>query len=176
MADARMNLEQLLSEEMIVLSDRGQRLGRTFAGENSLHDTDFRALAFIHLNELSGREVTPALLGAHLSLSSAAVTYLVDRLQRNGLVQRMPDPRDGRRVILRYCDRGRSLTGGFFGRAEQHHRDALAEFDDDEIATATRVVRAVSAGYARFLAELNPDSPVEALPGADPAELGAESA
>lgn len=176
MTDVREGLERSLSEEIVALSATGQRLTRTFALGNSLHDTDFRALAYIHLSDLSGEHVTPALLGAHLSLSSAAVTYVVDRLERAGHVERVPDARDGRRVILRYADPGRVLTRQFFGGAELHHHNALAGFADDEIAVAQRVLSALNSAFLVYHDELRewapedpdgPDGPDDPEPSVD---------
>lgn len=155
MTGARENFERLLSEEVGALTNAGQRICRAFASGNSLHDTDFRALVFIHLNGRWGHDVTPAMIGAHLSLSSAAVTYLVDRLERAGYVQRVPDPQDRRRVILRYCDCGRELTDGFFERVKRYQHEALTVFDDDELETAHRVIQAINHALVEYHDELN---------------------
>jgi DNA-binding MarR family transcriptional regulator len=81
---------------------------------------------------LPGTEVTPRMLGVlqhlaaagpltlselalHLSLSKAATTELVDRLERKELVARMHDERDRRRVFIWLTDSGRE-------RASEHPR------------------------------------------------------
>jgi DNA-binding MarR family transcriptional regulator len=54
-------------------------------------------------------------LAAYLLLRHHSVVELADRLANLGLVQRSPDPRDGRRVLLRLTEEGqrrlRSLSG-----------------------------------------------------------------
>lgn len=153
---ARIAVERALSEEVEALSDATARLGRAFAGGHDLHDTDFRALSLIHVGETRGRSVTPAVLGAQLGLSSGAVTYLLDRLERGGHVVRARDPHDGRRVLLRYADHGREVASEFFGPLVRHQHAALAEFDDDEIETARRVLRAVTDSVRAYHAEIDP--------------------
>jgi DNA-binding MarR family transcriptional regulator len=76
-----------------------------------------------------GTDVTPRMLGAlqhmfaagpltlgelvlHLALSKAATTELVDRLEGRGLVARMPDERDRRRVFIWLTDAGRERAMG----------------------------------------------------------------
>jgi DNA-binding MarR family transcriptional regulator len=47
----------------------------------------------------------------HLSLSKAATTELVDRLEHKALVARMHDDRDRRRVFIWLTDSGRERAG-----------------------------------------------------------------
>jgi DNA-binding MarR family transcriptional regulator len=54
-------------------------------------------------------ELTPTELYRSLLLSSGAMTNRLDRLEGAGLVQRLPDPADGRRVIVRLTEQGREL-------------------------------------------------------------------
>ncbi len=54
------------------------------------------------LEHLQGaRELTPGQLGELLSMTSGAVTALVDRLVGGGYVERVPNPRDRRSSLLR---------------------------------------------------------------------------
>src|SRR5687768_12407005 len=61
-----------------------------------LHQTD---QACIDLLDWTG-PLTAGEIGAHLGLSSGAVTGLVDRLEANGWVRRERDPEDRRRVVV----------------------------------------------------------------------------
>jgi DNA-binding MarR family transcriptional regulator len=104
-----------------------------------------------------GSDVTPRMLGAlqhlaaagpltagelvhHLRLSKAATTELVDRLEQRGLVARMHDERDRRRVFIWLTDEGQA-------RASAHPR-LLA---DDELI--------------RALARMRPDDRVHLVDG-----------
>lgn len=151
-------LERALLEDVAVVSDVAQRIGQTFAAGHGLHDTDFRALSFLHASELQGRRVSPALLGSHLMLSSGAVTYLVDRLEAGGHVTRVRDPHDRRRVLLEYADPGRELAVAYFGPLTRRHRDALDGLSDDDLEATHRVLASVIEALRGHEEELRDDA------------------
>lgn len=160
-APERAALERSVAEQVASLSDAAQHLGRTFAAGHDLHDTDFRALSLIHVSELRGDPVTPGVLGAHLGLSSGAVTYLLDRLGRAGHVIRDRDPSDGRRVILRYADHGREVATDFFGPLGAHQHRALVGLPDADLEAATRVLRAVTGALRAYDAQITDPASTE---------------
>jgi DNA-binding MarR family transcriptional regulator len=49
-------------------------------------------------------------LAARIGLSRPAATALVDRLVRQGMLERVPDESDRRRVIVRRAEAGRGIT------------------------------------------------------------------
>lgn len=49
-------------------------------------------------------------LGDTLALANSAVSGLADRLEREGLAERRPDPHDGRAFRLHLTDRGRQMA------------------------------------------------------------------
>jgi DNA-binding MarR family transcriptional regulator len=53
-------------------------------------------------------------LGAMLGLAKSSLTGLVDRTERNGLVQREPDPQDTRAVRVALTPRGGRLVEEFY--------------------------------------------------------------
>ncbi|MFA1547834.1 MarR family winged helix-turn-helix transcriptional regulator [Actinomadura chokoriensis] len=53
-------------------------------------------------------------LGAMLGLAKSSLTGLVDRTERNGLVQREPDPQDMRAVRVALTAEGRGLVDEFY--------------------------------------------------------------
>ncbi|WP_233624981.1 MarR family winged helix-turn-helix transcriptional regulator [Actinoplanes sp. ATCC 53533] len=53
-------------------------------------------------------------LGAMLALAKSSLTGLVDRTERNGLVRRLPDPRDTRAVRVALTPRGSGLAAEFY--------------------------------------------------------------
>src|SRR5687767_9967599 len=65
-----------------------------------LHQTDQEC---IDLLDWTG-PITAGEIGAHLGLSSGAVTGLLDRLEATGWVRRERDPRDRRRIFVHLSD------------------------------------------------------------------------
>jgi DNA-binding MarR family transcriptional regulator len=121
-----------------------------FAG---LHQTDQEC---IDLLDWTGPLIAGE-IGAHLGLTSGAVTGLIDRLELAGWVHRERDPADRRRVIVRLADHvagGESLWELYRPLAEamESYRDQLdprelrtvvefLEFANETIAAATQHAR-----------------------------------
>jgi DNA-binding MarR family transcriptional regulator len=63
-------------------------------------ETDLLAIRFLLKREGEGRTVSPKDLAAHLGISSASTTVLIDRLVRSGHVERRPHPTDRRALVI----------------------------------------------------------------------------
>ena len=85
-----------------------------------------------------------------MSCDPSNVTGLVDRAERLGLVERVPDPRDRRVRMLTLTVKGRRVRDGV-------NRDLAAELGD-----ALGLDPAVSDRLARFLGSMNFESAKEA--------------
>jgi DNA-binding MarR family transcriptional regulator len=76
-------------------------------------------------------------LASRISLSRAAVTSLIDRLESDGWVRRQPDEHDRRRTVLRLMPRAAEM----FEEVSEDYRDELVEWarsmSDDEFRTVT---------------------------------------
>jgi DNA-binding MarR family transcriptional regulator len=71
-----------------------------------LHEGEVNVLAALRRAD-PPHELTPTELYRSLLLSSGAMTNRLDRLERAGLVTRLADPDDGRRVLVRLTEQGR---------------------------------------------------------------------
>ena len=96
--------------------------------------------ALDHLHEAGG--LTPGALGHRLQLTSGAVTALIDRLQRRGLVERTAHPTDRRSTLVR-------LTG----RTQRFAREAYEPFVRDVDRAARGLTAAESEAVTRFMDE-----------------------
>lgn len=133
-----------LTRAVTAMYSASQGVQHDFAKAHKLSDTDFRALSAIYVAENEGRPLTGAGLGKILSLTPAAVSYLVDRLVSSGHVTRDRDPVDRRRLVLGYSAHGHAVAAEFFGPLGARTREALARFDDDELALALDVITAMT--------------------------------
>jgi DNA-binding MarR family transcriptional regulator len=138
--DARMQLVHLVRRVAVELD----LFGAEFASRNGLHSTDVRALIHLLDAERSAVTATPGWLGEQLGLNSAAITGLVDRLERLGHVRRVRDTKDRRRVLLIVEDRAKTLGWSFFGPLIDGMVTAMAAFDDVELATVRRFLLSVN--------------------------------
>ena len=78
--------------------------------------TDRTALALVRRHG----EVRPSRLSEELDLGSSGTTALVGRLARAGLVERRPDPADGRAALVRCTPRGAEAVDGALEILAQH--------------------------------------------------------
>ncbi|PXA82757.1 MarR family transcriptional regulator [Caulobacter sp. D4A] len=84
-----------------------------------------------------------------LDLAPSAMTGLVDRMTRAGLVERRPDPKDGRALRLHLTDHGRAAREE--AKAGLAHLNAhLTEgFTDDEIAVVARWLASLQTKFPK---------------------------
>jgi DNA-binding MarR family transcriptional regulator len=85
--------------------------------------------------ELSVRELALA-----ADLAPATVTQMLDSLEAVGLVERVRSQRDRRVVLISLTGRGAELVATRRARFEPLWREALAEFDEDELLIAASVL------------------------------------
>jgi DNA-binding MarR family transcriptional regulator len=137
---ARADVALLLRRVTVELDAVGQR----FAALHGLGRTDVRALVAIMDAARGGRPMTAGAVGEAVELSSAAVTALLDRLERAGHVRRVRDPGDRRRVVLEMSDAAMAAGAQFFGGLQQDLLAAMGEYSDDEIAVVRRFLIAMT--------------------------------
>ena len=132
--DERAEVALLLRRLSIELDAVGQR----FADLHGLGRTDVRALVAIMDAARAGEPLTAGGLGTAVSLSSASVTALVDRLERAGHVRRVRDPADRRRVALEMSESAMAAGAQFFGGLQRDLMAAMAGYTDEELAVVRR--------------------------------------
>lgn len=77
--------------------------------------------------------LSPTRLGRGLMLSSAGVTSRIDRLERRGLVRRLPDPDDRRGVIVELTDEGAKVVDEAVRAVAESDRQLMERLDADEM-------------------------------------------
>lgn len=124
-------------------------VGQRFAALHGLGRTDVRAIVAIMDAARRGEALTAGALGQAVDLSSAAVTALVDRLERAGHVHRVRDPADRRRVVLEMSESAMAAGGQFFGGLQRDLVAAMADHTDEELAVVRRFLEEVTAVVER---------------------------
>ncbi|OBH48460.1 MarR family transcriptional regulator [Mycobacterium mantenii] len=157
-ADARDELESLISADLRELSTESDQIGQLFALIHSLRPNDFRALLYIMVAEAGGRPMTSSDLSQRMGLSGSAITYLVDRLIDAGHIRRDTHPADRRKVVLRNDESGLSTARSFFGPLNAHTRVALAGLPDADLTAAHRVFAALIDALHCFQDELGEEA------------------
>ena len=104
-----------------------------FAAAHGLNQIDLEALLAVMYAERDGAPLTPGQLGAAVHLSSAATTGLIDRLERDGHLERRRDEVDRRRVHLHYADHGMRMAEGFFRPLGEINTALLSRYTPEQL-------------------------------------------
>ena len=84
-------------------------------------------------------------LAAHEGVTQPAMTQLVDRLQGAGMLDRVPDPADGRAVQVRITGEGRALLARRRAVRAERVAGLLARLSPDDQALLTAALPALEA-------------------------------
>ena len=90
--------------------------------------------------------LSPTRLGQGLMLSSAGVTSRLDRLERRGFVERLPDPDDRRGVIVELTESGREVVDAAVEANTVSDRQLMERFDPQEIEALEGLLRKLLGG------------------------------
>lgn len=98
-------------------------------------------------NIAAGEPLRVTALAACTNLDTSTVSRQVAQLDRAGLVERTPDPDDGRAHRLQLTDTGRSRLHDAFARRRALLRRVLDRWDTDDVVAMDRLL-------GRFVADL----------------------
>ena len=110
------------------------RLMKQFAAEDIWQDLSMREYDVLYTLSKRREPVRMGELHRHVLLSQPALSRMVDRLVERGLIQRSPDPADGRGVRLSLTDAGRDIQHQIGRRhARSVARAVTAELSPEEL-------------------------------------------
>jgi DNA-binding MarR family transcriptional regulator len=144
--DLQVNVSPRYSSEEIV------RLLRIEVGEVLAFAAAIARRTGLGLSEMAALEhlqhspggLTPTELGRRLSLSSGAITALVDRLERSGHVQRRPNPADRRSSVVLPVSEGLEEAGRHLVPVAAELFEMTAELTDEQRATVGKYLEAAT--------------------------------
>lgn len=83
-------------------------------------------------------------LAESLHIAPRSATEVADGLQERGLVERTPDPRDRRAVLLRPTDEGRRIRGEVGRARAADSAELFARLGPEDRATLARILRTLT--------------------------------
>jgi len=86
-------------------------------------------------------QLTPGALLRQTLVTSGTMTNRVDRLAQRGFVERSPDPRDRRGVLVTLTAAGKRTVDGAFESLLASERDLLAHLSDDDHAQLAALLK-----------------------------------
>lgn len=151
-ADREKQLAELSAAEMESSLPLWQRLNQALAQRLSRHGLPVtQAQCLMHARHL-GEQAEPAVLAEQMFMPRQTMTYILDQLERQSLVQRTPHPADRRRKIIALTPEGEELASRILLDLLTCERTAVARAFTPEQRVE---IRAAVINLAEILEELN---------------------
>lgn len=108
---------------------------------NELGVTSIQLAALLYIAENPDCLLTD--LSEGLSLNGPAITGLIGRVEKKGLVTKRPSPHDGRATLVNLTPAGAQLVGQSSPLVEQTNAEAVHGLTDEEVAIVIRYLQSV---------------------------------
>jgi len=118
------------------------------AAQFELHQGEFDVIATLRRSG-SPYAMTPTDLHEGLMLSSGAMTSRLDRLERKGLIERVPSPNDRRSTLVRLSPAGLALIDKLLPLHVANEQQALASLTQKEQAQLDGLLAKLLVGLGR---------------------------
>jgi len=139
-----------VAARMLYLSDLVQRY---YSGVAESFDVSLSGLAVITtLVRQAPRELTLTEINRDLLVTSGGITFVVSRLEKQGLLTRRAHPNDGRAALVRLTPRGRRLAARLIDAVAKADAEVFAHLDDADRHTIEQLLRLVQAGIESAMA------------------------
>jgi DNA-binding MarR family transcriptional regulator len=142
---ARAALLQDLEHAVRKSSALGVIFGQTVANKVGMSSSDLECLDFLNIE----RRVTAGRLAELTGLTTGAVTGMVDRLEKAGLVRRERDDNDRRKVFIAIVPENIAKIGRFYEPLQRAVQRDWESYTDAELKL---LLRFMSQGYTTMLA------------------------
>src|SRR6478752_3090723 len=142
---ARAALLQELEEAMRRSSAQGVLYGQTVANGAVIANSDLECMDILYLE---GR-VTAGRLAEVTGLTTGAITGVVDRLEKAGLVRRERDENDRRKVFIAVVPEAAMKIGQFYVPMQRAMEKVFNTYSDEELRL---LLRFATEGYKGVLA------------------------
>ncbi|PWW02422.1 DNA-binding MarR family transcriptional regulator [Paenibacillus cellulosilyticus] len=133
--------QEILTLRMRSLGARTVLYQQSVATALGLNNNDFLTIDI--LNEKG--PVTAGELAKLTGLTTGSVTALIDRLEKNGFVQRQPDPQDRRKVIIVPLYENKEDVSSIYLQLHAEIVKLASSYSDEELALITQFLGQASS-------------------------------
>ena len=145
------------------LRDAEQRLSDASLRYMKLNQSDMRALHYLIVCANHGTIATPGAIAAHLKISTASTTKLLDRLERSGHITRDPHPSDRRALAIAITPESHDAAMRTVGKHQARRFLAAARLTPEERGIVRRfledMTQEMEVGYEAWA-----EAPDQAIP------------
>jgi len=120
-----------------------------------LNVSDTECLFFLFLQGMA----TPSELAQHTGLTSGATTAMLDRLERAGLIERHPNPKDRRGSLIAPAPTSAEKMAAWFQSARQAQAKLIARYSTSELELIVDVLERFTELWDRERARLQNKAP-----------------
>lgn len=127
-------------KSLIVLFKAHQSLEKNI--KISLKDTEFSVNEFTVMEALyTKRELYTHEIIASILIPNSSITYVLDALEKKGILNRKKDPSDKRKQILSLTDKGREIFIKIYEMHYDHMKSIFSVLDQDEEEELIRLLK-----------------------------------
>ncbi|MGY5800249.1 MarR family winged helix-turn-helix transcriptional regulator [Rhizobium sp. LEGMi12c] len=101
----------------------------------------------------NGAEMSQKDLAKFAKIEQPSMAQMLARMERDGLIRRMPDPADGRSSLVSLTDAARERLPAARQALEQGREAVLAGFSAEEVQTLLQLMRRLNQNLDRMVAE-----------------------
>ena len=140
---------------MMTLARLSRQVQENYQNDLRTLRTNYSEYAALHALVMAGAPyaMSPSKLNEWVGLSSGGITKTVDRLESAGFVKRMPDPNDGRGVLVELTARGRKMASRIFDAGLRKYSETLERLSRAErrrLVVSLRTLLDAFEGAATF--------------------------
>jgi MarR family 2-MHQ and catechol resistance regulon transcriptional repressor len=120
----------------------------------SIVETGLQLSEFAILEVLLHKGALPIqIIGAKVLLTSGSMTAAVNRLEKKGLVQRIPDPTDGRSFQIHLTEKGLHLIQHAYAQHENKLEKMVTVLNEKERSELVHLLKKIGYQAERMLSE-----------------------
>jgi DNA-binding MarR family transcriptional regulator len=138
------------------LEDVGSMAQALVAAVARRHRLSHAALNALAVTEGNGGPLLAGELSARMHITSGTMTGVLDTLERNGYIQRHPDPADRRRVLVDLTPAGQAVLDRLLPEVQQVVTAVMGALDDEALHALLDHLAVVRDALATAPAELPP--------------------